>query len=70
MHEQMAMDALASQQIVFVVDEWRRLLRWQIINRNKRKRRWKNVSICPFILEVHGRTGKHVIVHADYPDDV
>ena len=24
----------------------------------------------PFILEVHSRTGKHVIAHADYPDDV
>ncbi|STE85716.1 serine/threonine protein phosphatase 1 [Escherichia coli] len=71
-HEQMAMDAAGIPADVFVVDEWAAtgLLRWQIINRNKRKRRWEKCQHLPFILEVHSRTGKHVIAHADYPDDV
>lgn len=51
-HEQMAMDALASQQMsLWLMNGGDWFIALQIINRNKRKRRWKNVSICPLFLK-------------------
>ncbi|EIQ6340478.1 protein-serine/threonine phosphatase [Escherichia coli] len=70
-HEQMAMDALASQQMSLWLmngGDW-----FIALADNQQKQAKTALEKCqhlPFILEVHSRTGKHVIAHADYPDDV
>ena len=72
-HEQMAMDALASQQMSLWLMEWRRLV--YCAGRYNRTETSENgapqsVSVCPLFLKYTVATGKHVIAHADYPDDV
>ncbi|HFL1154757.1 protein-serine/threonine phosphatase [Escherichia coli] len=70
-HEQMAMDALTSQQMSLWLmngGDW-----FIALADNQQKQAKTALEKCqhlPFILEVHSRTGKHVIAHADYPDDV
>ncbi len=67
----MAMDALASQQMSLWLmngGDW-----FIALADNQQKQAKTALEKCqhlPFILEVHSRTGKHVIAHADYPDDV
>ncbi len=70
-HEQMAMDALASRQMsLWLINggDW-----FIALADNQQKQAKTALEKCqhlPFILELHSRTGKHVIAHADYPDDV
>ncbi|STN51504.1 serine/threonine protein phosphatase 1 [Escherichia coli] len=67
----MAMDALASRQMSLWLmngGDW-----FIALADNQQKQAKTALEKCqhlPFILELHSRTGKHVIAHADYPDDV
>ncbi len=45
------------------------LLRWQKSTETSESGAGK-MSAFALYSEVHSRTGKHVIAHADYPDDV
>ncbi|GHO26354.1 hypothetical protein MY013_21650 [Escherichia coli] len=67
----MAMDALASRQMsLWLINggDW-----FIALADNQQKQAKTALEKCQhlsFILELHSRTGKHVIAHADYPDDV
>lgn len=70
-HEQMAMDALASQQMslwfmnggnwfIGLTDKQREQVKMMLVNCQR----------LPWIIELNSSTGKHVIAHADYPSDI
>lgn len=70
-HEQMAIDALAAQQMSLWYmngGDW-----FAALTDKQQKQAERALEKCqhlPFILELNSCTGKHVIANADYPDDI
>ncbi|MBY7412165.1 protein-serine/threonine phosphatase [Escherichia marmotae] len=70
-HEQMAMDALASQQMSLWFmngGDWFAALTEQ--QREQARRALEKCGSLPWIIELSCSSGLHVIAHADYPNDI
>lgn len=69
-HEQMAMDALASEQASMWLmngGDWFNAL--SPSHQAQAREALENCRRLPWILEIECQTGRHVIAHADYPSD-
>ncbi|QMI05462.1 protein-serine/threonine phosphatase [Citrobacter sp. RHB25-C09] len=70
-HEQMAMDALASAQTsLWFLNGGDWLPALPVLQQTQAKNALENCQQLPWILEIECQSGRHIVAHADYPDDV